>query len=208
MMKLFREFISESIDQLDDFATLLSTEILSLVKESFPAKRLEREFNYPAPNRISLVISIDRSGFANFIDEPWEVGALDMIGFAIDAETSIAKDLPPLIHVQISIDPAQEPKIHSELYYELLDTVRHELAHASMKSSGESRKDGSYEYFLQKDEIPAMVAGLRLEAESRGIPLSKAFTDYLKQFVDSGFISNSEKQKIVLAWLEFSHADQ
>ena len=215
-MKLFDQFINES--RTDSFAETIASEILEIVSKNRSAVRFERALEYADPVPVSITLEVIRnSNFKNstpneFSDMPWEVINFKRLGFAVDANTSIVRgSSAPEISVTIFINPEQEKDLLAQLYYRVLDTIRHELEHSAPthanSDSGQSRRDSaqySYEYFILPDEIPAMVAGLTLSAKKRGLSLVKAFHNYLRPFLEYGFINSQELDKVIQVWLEYS----
>jgi hypothetical protein len=209
-MKRFAEFIYESASSLDDFSNLIAKEILGIIKNTADHKSVDIDLHYANPIRLTINLTVDRGSAKNraeFVDEPWEVENLEDTGLMVDANTLVPGDgSEPVINLEISIDPKSESRIYRSLYYQLLDVLRHELEHIHDGPGHSIKSDrSSYLYFLQPDEIDSMIAGLRLKAKTQGISLIKAFANYLQPFVDSDFMTLSEMDEVIHAWL--AHAD-
>jgi hypothetical protein len=126
-------------------------------------------------------------------------------------------DEPPLIEVRMQIDPAEYPKVLSEIAMNLRDTLRHEIEHVTQ--SGWNTIDGKYipsdqrlrdrieagklppsRYFTLPKEIPAMLQGLYFKAKKSKQPFKTVVDEYLSMWVSNDTISAQEKENILNIW--------
>jgi hypothetical protein len=222
-MRKFKRFIYES--KFDSFSNIIADEILRLVKESSANKRtITRDLNYDDPVSFFLTLHISRSTTFSpakskaFKQLPWETINFERRGFVIDANSYVPSgDEEPEVEMSIIISPEAEPNCYQALYFKVLDIIRHEMEHLLQK--GANQQDGhivttrqktrsaaeeSYRYFLLADEIPSMVSGMHLAAVKKRIPIDVEFEDYLFPFIESGFITREEADKVIKVWLDFA----
>lgn len=131
-----------------------------------------------------------------------------------DAET------PPLIEIRFQLDPAEYPKILSDIAINLRDTLRHEIEHVTQ--SGWNMIDGKYissdaalrnkiesgklppaRYFTLPKEIPAMIQGLYFKAKKGKQPFKMVVDEYLSMWVENGTITPQEKENILTTWRSY-----
>jgi len=122
-----------------------------------------------------------------------------------------------LIEVRMQIDPAEYPKVLSEIAMNLRDTLRHEIEHVTQ--SGWNTIDGKYipsdqrlrdrieagklppsRYFTLPKEIPAMLQGLYFKAKKSKQPFKTVVDEYLSMWVSNDTISAQEKENILNTW--------
>ena len=222
-MQKFKNFIYES--KFDSFSNIIASEILEIVKGSTMSKRtITRDLNYSEPVSFFLTLAITRSKTfspaksKNFKSLPWETINFERRGFVIDANTYIpGNNDEPEVEMYIVISPEAEPTCYQTLYFKVLDSIRHEMEHLLQKGANRqvghavttkrktrSAAEESYEYFLLPDEIPSMVSGMHLAAVKKRIPIDVEFEDYLFPFIQSGFITQAEADKVIKVWLDFA----
>jgi hypothetical protein len=129
-------------------------------------------------------------------------------------------DEPPLIEIRFQLDPAEYPRILSEIAMNLRDTLRHEIEHVTQ--SGWNTIDGKYiasdaalrkkieagnlppaRYFTLPKEIPAMIQGLYFKAKKSKQPFKTVVDEYLSMWVDNETITPQEKENILTAWRSY-----
>jgi hypothetical protein len=138
---------------------------------------------------------------------PWESINFKNKGFVLDANSLSATESEQIIKINILINPKTEPTCYMNLYFKLLDVVRHEIDHLLKPisdSQDRAKAESSYLYFLLPDEISSMVSGMRLSSEKRGVPIDLEFSDYLNPILQSGFMSKLEFDKVMNAWIKFA----
>jgi hypothetical protein len=218
-MKSFEKFINES--KYDSFSSIIAKEILSLAKTS-NSKESHHELSYEEPVSIDISVTIVKTlefsakNNKYFSRLPWEDINFKNRGFVIDANTYVptADDEFPEMEMVIVINTDSEPNCYQSLYFKVLETVRHEIEHAlqagfnkvpsrQVKTRQRTREkaEDSYQYFLLPNELSPMVSGMYLSAKKKRIPIDFEFVDYLKPFLDSQFMTSSEFEKVMKAWL-------
>jgi hypothetical protein len=223
----------------DSIVTELSRKLLKVVKDSFSATQdpngmFAGEKIYFSKNE--KVPSIDDDAqFKHIYFEEVEntqipldfylqfkvqwVEGLNDFRYGGDAynDTGKQSDNVPLIEVRFEIDPADYPKILTELAMHLRDILRHEIEHTTQ--SGWNMIDGKYipsdqsirkkinsgqlspaRYFTLPKEIPAMIHGLYFKAKKSKQPFKQVVDNYLSMWVDNNTITEKEKQNIINTW--------
>jgi hypothetical protein len=223
----------------DSIVTELSRKLLKVVKDSFSATQdpngmFAGEKIYFSKNE--KVPSIDDDAqFKHIYFEEVEntqipldfylqfkvqwVEGLNDFRYGGDAynDTGKQSDNVPLIEVRFEIDPADYPKILTELAMHLRDILRHEIEHTTQ--SGWNMIDGKYipsdqsirkkinsgqlspaRYFTLPKEIPAMIHGLYFKAKKSKQPFKQVVDNYLSMWVDNNTITEKEKQNIIKTW--------
>jgi hypothetical protein len=223
----------------DSIVTELSRKLLKVVKDSFSATQdpngmFAGEKIYFSKNE--KVPSIDDDAqFKHIYFEEVEntqipldfylqfkvqwVEGLNDFRYGGDAynDTGKQSDNVPLIEVRFEIDPADYPKILTELAMHLRDILRHEIEHTTQ--SGWNMIDSKYipsdqsirkkinsgqlspaRYFTLPKEIPAMIHGLYFKAKKSKQPFKQVVDNYLSMWVDNNTITEKEKQNIINTW--------
>jgi len=125
----------------------------------------------------------------------------------------------PLIEIRFQLDPADYPKVLSEVAMDLRDTLRHEIEHVTQ--SGWNTIDSKYipsdqamrkkiesgalppaRYFTLPKEIDAMIQGLYLRAKKTRTPFKQVVDNYLNIWVSNQSITETDKQNILKVWRE------
>lgn len=147
------------------------------------------------------------------------VEGLDDFRYGGDAYNNTETDSPdmPLIEVRFEIDPADYPRILSDVSMHLRDILRHEIEH--LTQSGWNTLDGKYiasdqalrkkiesgklppaRYFTLPKEIPAMIQGLYTKAKKSKQPFRSVVDAYLSIWVDNGMLTQQDKEQIINTW--------
>jgi hypothetical protein len=128
-------------------------------------------------------------------------------------------DAAPLIEIRFKLDPADYPKVLSEIAFDLRDTLRHEIEHITqsgwntidskyipsdqaMRNKIESGKLPPARYFTLPKEIDAMIQGLYLRAKKTRTPFKQVVDNYLNIWVSNQSITETDKQNILKVWRE------
>jgi hypothetical protein len=222
MIKTFSYFIKESA--YDSFSEIITSEILRLIKQT-NGREVTYDLSYETPISFDLSLTVSKVNKfsskkdSHFSQLPWEDLNFEKNGFIVDANSYVptVSDEIPEVEVIIVINKSAEPSCYEALYFKILETVRHELEHTMQKgfnirpdrASRPSRKSqqssqDSYKYFLLPDEIPSMVNGMHLSAVKKRIPIDQEFESYLSAFLESGFMTEQEFEKVMKAWLIFA----
>lgn len=147
------------------------------------------------------------------------VEGLDDFRYGGDAYNNTETDSPdmPLIEVRFEIDPAEYPRILSEVAMHLRDILRHEIEH--LTQSGWNTITGKYiasdqnlrkkiesgtlppaRYFTLPKETPAMIQGLYMKAKKSKQPFRQVVDNYLSAWVDNGMLTQQDIEQIVNTW--------
>lgn len=123
------------------------------------------------------------------------------------------KDIYGKIWIDFVIDPIELPNKWSEIYFDLIDVLRHEMEH--LTQSGWNEKQGkwleddsvkrnlinqglldAYLYLLLPKEIDANLQGLALKSRKKKEPLINT----IKQYLDSEEINEDEQGFVIEVW--------
>jgi hypothetical protein len=226
MLKSFRQFINENMDQQTDFIKGLAQNLIDKLRTSQFGESEEYSIfsgmEFIEPFTFDLIINVRRDSNpdlkqdSHFSGLPWEKINFNQLGYSIDANTKMSrkKSKIPKIIFHIILNPRQEPVLYSKLYYRLIDILTHETnhlgqlglnrtpfnTHVSDKSKREASKK-SYKYFLLNDEIESMVEGMYVRSEAQKIPLDQVFDEYLNPFIETGYITQSEYEEVLRTWV-------
>jgi len=223
----------------DGLVTKLSKTLLHVIKDSFASKDDPEGFfggekiyfkqGEPVPN-IEDPAAFDNIYFEEVenTDIPvefylelkiqWIEGYNDLhVGGDAYNNTKRHSDELPLIEIRFKMDPAEYPKLLSEVAMDLRDTLRHEIEHITQ--SGWNTIDSKFipsdqavrskieagalppaRYFTLPKEIDAMIQGLYLRAKKTRTPFSKVVNDYLDIWVNNKSITPEDKTKILSVW--------
>lgn len=122
----------------------------------------------------------------------------------------------PFIIIDLGIESSWLPEYFSELYFHLVDIVRHELEHITQGGEGignyqpgKPSDDDSIErkliqqgllpqsaYLILPKEIDANLEGLRLESQVRG----ETMINTLNRYLDTQDLGQPERNNIVQLW--------
>lgn len=148
----------------------------------------------------------------------WIEGFNDLhVGGDAYNNTKRHSDEMPLIEIRFKMDPAEYPKLLSEVAMDLRDTLRHEIEHITqsgwntidskfipsdqaMRSKIESGALPPARYFTLPKEIDAMIQGLYLRAKKTRTPFAKVINDYLDIWVRNKSITPADKVQILSVW--------
>lgn len=223
----------------DSLVTKLSSKLLGIIKDSYAAttdpqgKFSGQKIAFKSGETIPNII--DDSEFKHVYFEEVEntqiplefylelkvqwIEGFDDFRYGGDAynETGVDSADMPLIEVRFEIDPAEYPRILSDVAMHLRDILRHEIEH--LTQSGWNTLDGKYiasdqalrkkiesgklapaRYFTLPKETPAMIQGLYHKAKKSKQPFQKVVDNYLSIWVDNGTITQQEKEKILATW--------
>jgi hypothetical protein len=223
----------------DSLVTKLSNKLLGIVKDSFAATQdpqgryAGEKIYYKQSETIPNILDDEKQHHIYFeevenTDIPvefylqfkvqWIEGFDDLVtgGDAYNESGADSGEMP-LIEIRFQIDPAEYPKVLSEIALNLRDTLRHEIEH--LTQSGWNLINGKYipsdqalrtkiekgnlspaRYFTLPKETPAMIHGLYLKAKKSKQPLKQVVDNYLSIWVDNGTITEKDKEYIIATW--------
>jgi hypothetical protein len=236
MISLKRLFLEGRYDSL---VTQLSNKLLQIVKDSYastqsPAGEFGGKKIYYTKSETVPPIEDDKQQPAVYFEEvenatiPVEfylqlkiqwIEGFDDLRYGGDAFNDAKRDSdePPLIEVRMQIDPAEYPKVLSEIAMNLRDTLRHEIEHVTqsgwntidskfipsdqrLRDRIEAGKLPAARYFTLPKEIPAMLQGLYFKAKKSKQPFKMVVDEYLSMWVSNDTISAQEKENILNIW--------
>lgn len=215
-------------EKYDSFSEEVAATLVQLIQANRLSRkigRLRKTVDYTDPLSFSISVTVtwiktfNPEKRAYFRNVPWERINFVNTGFAIDAYSIIPTDKhspDPEIEIHIVINPETEPKCYQSLQFKLLDSVRHEVEHLLQKGTNKSyghsdstdkvRKcaQTSFAYFLLRDEMQAMISGMRLSSIKKNVQIDKEFEEYLLPIKESGFITQKEMQLVINRWIKFT----
>ena len=233
MKRLFLE------GRYDSLVTKLSNTLLAIIKDSYsstqsPAGEFGGKKIYYTKSETVPNIEDDKQQPAVYFEEvenatiPVEfylqlkiqwIEGFDDLRYGGDAFNDSKRDSddPPLIEVRMQIDPAEYPKVLSEIAMNLRDTLRHEIEHVTqsgwntidskfipsdqrLRDRIEAGKLPAARYFTLPKEIPAMLQGLYFKAKKSKQPFKTVVDEYLSMWVSNDTISAQEKENILNTW--------
>jgi hypothetical protein len=223
----------------DSIVTELSRKLLTVIKDSFSATRNPKgefsgqKIHFKQGETVPDIDDDDKFEKIWFeevenLDIPldfylalkvqWIDGLNDLrMGGDAYNDTKRVSDEMPLIEIRFEIDPAEYPRILSEVAMKLRDVLRHEIEHTTQ--SGWNLKQGKFlpsdksrrekiasgevatkQYFLLKKEIPAMLQGLYVKAKKSRMPFKQVVNDYLDIWTQNNTITEPDKEQILKVW--------
>ena len=147
------------------------------------------------------------------------VEGLDDFKYGGDAYNATTRNSaePPLIEIRFELDPADYPKLLSNVAMHLRDTLRHEIEHTTqsgwntiaskyinsdqaLRTKIETGKLPPARYFTLPKEIDAMIQGLYFKAKKSKQPFAQVVDNYLSGWVNTGTITEKDKEQILAIW--------
>jgi len=147
------------------------------------------------------------------------VEGLDDFKYGGDAYNATTRNSaePPLIEIRFELDPADYPKLLSNVAMHLRDTLRHEIEHITqsgwntiagkyiasdqaLRTKIETGKLPPARYFTLPKEIDAMIQGLYFKAKKSKQPFAQVVDNYLSGWVNNGTIAEKDKEQIMATW--------
>jgi len=226
----------------DSLVTTLSNKLLGIVKDSFvatkdPAGKFSGQKIYFKSGESVPNIDDDAQFKYIYFEEVendeipvefylsfkvmWVEGLNDFKygGDAYNATTRNSEE-PPLIEIRFEMDPAEYPRILSDVAMHLRDILRHEIEHTTqsgwntingkyiasdqaLRSKIESGKLPPARYFTLPKETPAMIQGLYFKAKKSKQPFAQVVNQYLDIWVSNGTLTNQDKEYILKTWREY-----
>jgi len=142
--------------------------------------------------------------------------------YAVEEPTGVDPDVDPeegdpTFDINIKVDPRDLPKKWPDIYYDLIDIVRHEIEHLThfgpdaidakrlpddkmLRMMIDAEFLPKADYFRLAAEIDAMLQGMALKAKKKKEPFAKTLNDYLDIQIDNGAINQEEKEDILNLW--------
>ena len=227
MLKSFYQFINEEDNQssfINELATTLLNKIRAFHEESMEYTSVfDAEFDKPTLFNLSIKLRKDlHPNFkqdSHFNELPWEEINFSEKGYAIDANTYIdnTEFIVPKIIIHIIIDPNSESRLFPKLHARIIDILTHEITQmtqlgvdrtpfsekASAKNDRKSAQK-SYQYFLLKDEMEAMLHGIYARSKYSKIPVDVAIADYLAPFLKTRYITDAQYNRVMVECVKYA----
>ena len=226
----------------DSLVTKLSKTLLQVIKDSFAAKDDPEGFfggekiyfkqgeevpNIEDPAKFDNIYfeEVENTDipveFYLELKVQWVEGLNDLfVGGDAYNNTQRHSNEMPLIEIRFQLDPAEYPKVLSEVAMDLRDTLRHEIEHVTQ--SGWNTIQGKYipsdqalrtkiesgqlpaaRYFTLPKETPAMLQGMYFKAKKMKQPFQQVINDYLDVWIDNGTITPQDKESILTTWRNY-----
>jgi hypothetical protein len=206
-MKAFDNFISESTH--DSSAIKIASDVINVIKRLSGQAKMNLTLEYSSLADAVIHLTVTR-GALPADSAGWEEISYKRHGFSLDSSAYVQPGGQVGINVDLCISPTAEPACYSQLEYDMIDSIRHEIEHtfhaANSKPAQRHAQKDTYRYFLLPDEIPSMVSGLSLAAKREGIPFTAAVSNYLTPFVESGFITVDQFDRISRVWSDWANS--
>lgn len=207
-------------NSIDLVARKIASEVLSVIAELPSSEtRLVKSKVFHEPTDFRLTVraavsqDISNASALGFSEMPWETVNFNEFGFAIDANTTIHSGQIPSLDLSIVMSP-DSTNLTDDVYIALVRSVRHELDHllngheTTAQKKTRELSQNSYEYFLLPNEMQPMVNGLALAARERNVEPSQEFMRYLSPFVEVGFITPDQMNKIMREWIRLCNNNE
>jgi hypothetical protein len=138
--------------------------------------------------------------------------------YAVNEPTGVDPDVDPdtgdpTFDINLQVDPRDLPRKWPDIYYDLIDIVRHEIEHLThfgpdALDSKRLEDDKAYRalikakilpqvnYFRLPAEVDAMLQGMAMKAKKKREPFAKTLNDYL----DLQDLTPEEKEDVLNLW--------
>jgi len=120
---------------------------------------------------------------------------------------------PPYLEIRFQVDPRDLPQKWEDIYFDLIDVIRHELEHFTQQGINviPSKEMGDDEilrnlinmklapkanYFKLEKEVDAMLQGMYLKAKKTRTPFKDVINDYFNKVK----LNKQERQDILNVW--------
>lgn len=209
--------IKDSYENVDDYTGKFSGQkIYFKQRETIPNIDNDEEFKHIYFEEVeNTEIPVE---FYLSLKVMWVEG-LDDFKYGGDAYNATTRNSaePPLIEIRFELDPADYPKLLSNVAMHLRDTLRHEIEHITqsgwntiaskyigsdqaLRTKIESGKLPPARYFTLPKEIDAMIQGLYFKAKKSKQPFAQVVDNYLSGWVNNGTITEKDKEQITATW--------
>lgn len=218
-MDIVRKIIREEIERIllnearfDEITGKIVDKIWALIKHSKKQRSNKSAYylEYKSPLSFKIYVFINRFKATSFKKSAYAVGGDTILG------TSSVK-----IDIDI-IAPNRdlEHHLYSELNTELNHVIRHEIEHI-VQQPGDNYIDGritaigekereeardTYRYFINDEEVPAMVAGFYRAAKTDKVPIDQIAREYLNGFIKvEPWLNDEQIEEIMDIWMKYAH---
>lgn len=188
------------ISGYDSLALKISDDILSLIKQTID---VIESSNYTLPEDVSESILYEFNDIHVDCDLTIDRDPLLKRDYILDARLS-GEDT---IEITLILNPYDEPCSYQNIYYELIETTRHEIQHARQYvdqtlplAHGADRNFDNISginYYLQEDELDAQIAGFSLLSEITKTPFEDLIRVYYINKMDQLEITMKDIEKLI-----------
>jgi phosphopantetheine adenylyltransferase len=192
----------------------LAKKIFTAWKDQYEGK--EGKYNY-SDNEGSLTSKTGNTFYFE-LDANLKVEETPDQIYAVEEPTGVDPDVDPeegdpTFDINIKVDPRDLPKKWPDIYYDLIDIVRHEIEHLThfgpdaldvkrlpddkiLRLLIDKEMLPKADYFRLAAEVDAMLQGMALKAKKKKEPFAKTLNDYLDIQIDNGAINSRREKKI------------
>jgi hypothetical protein len=215
-LKVFEDYINERRNIYDVLTSKLTNNIFKEWINAF--KNGETIITYDDSINDELEFDIIATLYIN--DEYNDLIILDTTGADTRDIDDYGDEQTPYIIIDFAINPNLLPLEWSNIYYNLIDTIRHEIEHLTqdgieignyrpnkpflddykIRSSIESGLIPKFKYFILPSEIDANLQSFRYIAKKKKEPMINIINNYLDKQEKNGIINKTERMEILEIW--------
>jgi len=215
-LKVFEDYINERRNIYDELTSKLTRNIFKEWINAF--KNGETIITYDDSINDELEFDIIATLYIN--DEYNDLIILDTTGADTRDIDDYGDEQTPYIIIDFAINPNLLPLEWSNIYYNLIDTIRHEIEHLTqdgieignyrpnkpflddykIRSSIESGLIPKFKYFILPSEIDANLQSFRYIAKKKKEPMINIINNYLDKQEKNGIINKTERMEILEIW--------
>ena len=187
--------LEEAVGSTDTLAKTMTADIIQYLKDDFDIDDPDEdgtmeEYYFKAAKRevdVDFSVKIGKTGTG--------------LPFYVDTEAADGEHNTSLIDISLTFD-ARHPleKSFQDIYFKILEDIRHELEHIVSEKPGGNRDLSRAEYYIDKGEVPSMVRGLHLKAKKMKVPTEEVFRQELEPYLKSAEINQQEYDTILDTW--------
>lgn len=188
-------FTNESVGSTDTLAKTITADLIDYLKNDYEVEDPDEEgywneYHFKASNQeISVDFSVTNGKTGTGTP------------FYIDSAMAPAEEGGNLIEIDMVFDDRYPlEKSFQDIYFKILEDIRHELEHIMSQKPGGNRGLSRAEYYIDKGEVPSMVRGLHLKAKKMKTPTEEIFRQELNPYLKSAEITPEEYDIILSAW--------
>jgi len=180
--------------------------VRKVVKDIMSVVKYQKEGEYVLPEDISNeTVYTSPKLYSPFSIELTLNTSEDVETVEVDGEYYPDEDI---ILIEIVSNPNLDREILEELHFELNELVRHEIEHMSQLDRGEEfpeyEPENSLEYYTQKHELEAQLAGFIRRAQKERKPLEDVIRGWFVKNYSKHNLSPKDVEKVIKRILELS----
>jgi hypothetical protein len=180
--------------------------VRKVVKDIMSVVKYQKEGEYVLPEDISdKMVYTSPKLYSPFSIELTLNTSEDVETVEVNGEYYPNEDI---ILIEIVSNPNLDREILEELHFELNELVRHEIEHMSQLDRGEEfpeyEPEDSLEYYTQKHELEAQLAGFIRRAQKERKPLEDVIRGWFIKNYSKHNLSPKDVEKVIKRILELS----